>query len=175
MNKTNHLGRVAVLCLLTAWLAAGCAGAPATRQTPSRAAMPDNATVAVWNLENLSIMPGQGDEMAEFLTAEVVETLKTRGGLQLVEREKLLLALEELNIGSSSLADQQTGLRIGRILGAQLMVFGAYQIIGDSMRIDLRMVEVESGKIIKTAAETAPSSGMKAWLKAAESAASGLY
>ena len=137
--------------------------------------MPDGATVAVWDLENLSIMPGQGDDMAEFLTAKVVETLKGQTDFRLVEREKLLLALEELNLGSSALADQQTGLQIGRILGAQFMVFGAYQIIGDSMRIDLRLVEVESGKVLKTAAETAPPAGMQAWLQAAENAASGLF
>ena len=167
MKKNYQFAAIMLSCILAAILVTGCATSP---PAPDMAlpAPPQGTTIAVWNLENLSITPGQSQEMEAFLTNKVVETLKNESSYQVVEREKLLLALEELNIGSSALADQSTGLRIGQILGAKLMVFGAYQVIGGTMRIDLRMVEVESGRIIKTAQHTAQNSGITSLLRAAE-------
>ena len=51
------------------------------------------------------------------------------------------------------------------------MIFGAYQVIADQMRLDLRMVDVETGRIIKTAEKTAGGGDLSGWLKAAEAAA----
>jgi curli biogenesis system outer membrane secretion channel CsgG len=109
-------------------------------------------------------------DLGNLLAARIMETVQ-QGGYQVVEREKLEIALRELNLGSSSLSDTSTRLRIGRIAGANRMIFGAYQVISDQMRLDLRMVDVETGRIIKTAERTAASSDLSGWLKAAESAA----
>lgn len=40
-------------------------------------------------------------------------------------------------------------------MGATLVVFGGYQAIGDTVRLDGRLVEVESGRTIKAVFETA--------------------
>jgi curli biogenesis system outer membrane secretion channel CsgG len=155
---------------MMAWVLSGCAATSPERPGAYGATLTAGATVAVWNLENLSIVSDQGQDLEDFLTAKIVETLKNESDYEVVEREQLLLALEELNIGSSALAGEQTGLRIGRILGAQLMVFGAYQFIGDTMRIDLRLVEVETGRILLTSKRTVSGGTITAWLKAAEKA-----
>jgi len=110
-------------------------------------------------------------EMSEFLTAEVTNTLKEKGEYEIVEREKLLLALEELQLGSSDLVSDTSRLQVGQVLGAQLMVFGGYQILGEQMRIDLRMVEVETGAIIRTATQTSSAADISGWLKTAAEAA----
>lgn len=133
------------------------------------------SVVAVWNLEDMSIIKNNTvAEMSEFLTAKVTDTLKDRGEYQIVEREKLLLALEELQLGSSALASEHSRLEVGQILGAQLMVFGGYQILGEQMRIDLRMVEVETGAVIRTASRTSSAADISGWLKTAEEAATEL-
>lgn len=131
--------------------------------------------VAVWDLEDLSVTshPLLSD-MQEFLTAKIIETLKIRGGYELVERQKLLLALEELSIGSSELASESSRLKVGQILGVQLMVFGGYQLSGEQLRIDLRMIEVASGVVIKAAEQITAAVDISGWLKAAEDAASQL-
>ncbi|MGB5984266.1 MAG: CsgG/HfaB family protein [Desulfobacterales bacterium] len=174
MIETGLRRGMAALCVGALLIFYGCAGTPVSPGV-AQPAEKSGVTVAVWNLENLSISPGQGQDMEEFLTAKVLETLKNESNYEVVEREKLLLALEELNIGSSAMADQNTGLRIGRIIGAQLMVFGAYQVIGDTMRVDLRLVDVENGKIIFTATKTSPAVEVTGWLKAAEDAAAMLF
>ncbi len=92
----------------------------------------------------------------------------------MVEREKLLLALEELSLGSGELASENSRLRIGKILGAKLMVFGAYQLIGDVIRLDLRLVEVERGLVVNAASSEANAKNLDARLKGAETAAMAL-
>jgi curli biogenesis system outer membrane secretion channel CsgG len=129
------------------------------------------ATVAVWELEDVSAGLSRID-VGEVLSARVSETLQRKGTYTVVERERLLRVLGELHLGSSELADEGTRLRIGRLLGARFMVFGGYQIVGKQMRLDLRLVEVETGKIRKAVSRVAPSSGgVSGWLEAAEKAA----
>lgn len=133
-----------------------------------------HTTIAVWDLENLS--PGYGSELdlGEVLAGRVIETIKASGKATVVERQRLLLALEELNLATSSLVDEDTRLHVGKMLGARHMVFGAYQVIADTMRLDLRLVEVETGKIIKTTNQLGSGGNLSAWLKAAEAAAKDL-
>ncbi|MFZ1987296.1 MAG: hypothetical protein WAU91_22995, partial [Desulfatitalea sp.] len=83
-------------------------------------------------------------------------------------------AIEELHLGSSDLADPETRLRLGRIIGAQQMIFGAFQVIGKQLRLDLRRVDVASGKILKTASGTATAADLNEWLRAADEAAAAL-
>ncbi len=156
--------------LFLSFLLSGCAGTSSSGYTPK--VYGSGAIVAVWDLENFSVEDNLIlDDLQEFLTAKVAETLKDQGGYVIVERQKLLLALEELSLGSSDLIDQSSQLRVGQLLGAQLMVFGAYQQIGEQIRIDLRLVEVETGAVIRSIEETSSASDASSLLSAAESAA----
>jgi len=125
------------------------------------------AAVAVWDLENLSPMNVPQPDLGELLSAAVIQTLKEEAAWTVVERERLLLALEELGLGTASLADEATRLRLGRLVGARLMVFGGYQVIQHEMRLDLRLVEVETGKILKAAEKTTSAGNLSGWLEAA--------
>ena len=127
--------------------------------------------VAIWNIDDFSIDKGQSGNVGELLASSVMEAFSQNSRFSVVERQKLLLALEELNIGSSELADKTSRLKIGRMVGARLMVFGGYQIIAEDMRLDLRLVDVESGKIIKTATQFVHSHDIDKWLDAARKAA----
>lgn len=168
----NHNLRNCLLAFFSLLLLSACGGKQ-TSYTPPQYSK--GSVVAVWSLEDMSIIKNNTvAEMGDFLTAKVTDTLKERGEYQIVEREKLLLALEELQLGSSALASEQSRLEVGQILGAQLMVFGGYQILGEQMRIDLRMVEVETGAIIRTASRTSSAADVSGWLLTAEEAATEL-
>ena len=160
MSLTKRL--IGLSFLLFAFFS-GCTSAPCMdRQT---------AAVAVWDLENLNPAGNIGPDMGELLAAEVIETMKESGAFQVVERERLILILEELNLGSSSLVDEATRLKIGRIVGAQFMVFGGYFVLGNMMRLDLRLVEVETGRVVKAAQKTASAGDLAGWLRVAGQAA----
>lgn len=129
------------------------------------------ATVAVWEIEDVS--PGLSRiDLGDVLSERVRESLHRKGTYTVVERTRLLRVLEELRLGSSELADDGTRLRVGRLAGARFMVFGGYQMVGKQMRLDLRLVEVETGKIRKAVSKTAPpAGGVSGWLEAAGKAA----
>jgi len=79
--------------------------------------------------------------------------------------------LKELSLDTSLLVDERTRLKLGKIVGAKLMVFGGIiEIVYDRMMIHLRLVEVETGKIL-TAVEKyynpAPSD-LSEWIKGVE-------
>ena len=135
----------------------------------------EGLAIAAWDLENLSPMKCGRPDLGELLSAKVIETLKETGGYTVVERERLLLALEELGLGTTALVDETTRLRIGRIVGARLMVFGGYQVIMDKMRLDLRLVEVGTGSILKAAQKTTSAADLSAWLRAAREATAELF
>lgn len=109
--------------------------------------------------------------MQTLLTGQIAARLGENPAYQLVERQQLLKAIEELHLGSSALADPQTRLKLGRLIGAQQMVFGAFQAIGGTLRMDLRRVDVASGKILKTAIGEAAVKDMSNWFQVADQAA----
>lgn len=167
MRPRNRLPIIIVAALLIC----SCAGAPTA---PERPAYGPGSIVAVWNIEDLSPIKAHQPDLGEFISGVIIETLENRCEFRIVEREKLVLALEELNLGSSDLASEATQLRIGKILGAKLMVFGAYQVIGDIVRLDLRLVEVERGLVVKTASSQVAALNLDARLKGAKTAAAEL-
>lgn len=143
-----------------------CAGREALREGES--------AVAVWDIEDHSPLPSGMQGMGGIMASEIVRCLQEKG-IQVVERERLVRVLEELRLGSSAVADEEEMLRIGRMVGAREMVFGSYMVVGSTMRVDLRRVDVETGKVVKTAKETAAAFSYPEWIGATRRAAQSLY
>jgi curli biogenesis system outer membrane secretion channel CsgG len=143
---------------------------PTVRATGTVAKASAITTVAVWDMDELSPSSGAQPDLGQALSGRIMEAFESKGKYTLVERQRLILALEELHLGSSELADESTRLRLGNLVGAQAMVFGAYQVIGSSMRLDLRLVDVETGKVLKATQRTVSASDLTTWLKAAREA-----
>jgi len=159
------LPKMTLTALLAVFFAllAGCSATTALEKK--------DGAMAVWDLENLNPADPLAADMGEMLSSVVIDTLKTSGNYAIVERERLLLALEELKLSTTSLVTEETRLKIGRIVGARFMVFGTFFVLQDSMRLDLRMVEVESGSILKTSSKSATRANPNDWMKAAREAA----
>lgn len=127
--------------------------------------------IAIWDIEDLSPAGSPFPDMGELLSARVIQTFNDTDKYTVVERERLLLALEELNLGTTEIADESTQLRLGRLVGAKFMVFGGYIVIENTMRLDLRLVSVETGAILKTATRVIPAGDLATWLNATAEAA----
>jgi curli biogenesis system outer membrane secretion channel CsgG len=132
-------------------------------------------TIAVWDLDDLSPSRTVRSNLGELLSNQIIEVLKKGETYKVIERERLLLALEELRLGTTSLVDETTRLRLGRLIGARWMVFGGYQVIGGQMRIDLRLVEVETGRVRKAVERMVPAGNVQGWMDATQKAAEGLF
>jgi len=149
--------------IILALLLNSCTSLPSTTEK--------RRTIAVWYIEDFSPKKAQPD-MGEILMVEIIETLQKKGSYdEVIERKRLDLMLEELRLGSEKFVDEETRLKVGRMLGARYMVFGAYQVHGKIMRIDLRLVEVETGSIRKGISKIPSGTDLAASIEAARKAA----
>ncbi|MBI5329591.1 MAG: hypothetical protein HZB71_03155 [Betaproteobacteria bacterium] len=109
-------------------------------------------TLAIWDFDNNT--PGAMGviQSVEHLRRVLPEMLLARlvqaPGLKVVERVRLREALEEQKLGSSVLAEQDSRVRLGRILGAKRMVFGDFTLFGGVLRVDVRVVDVETSQVL---------------------------
>lgn len=67
--------------------------------------------------------------------------------VKLVERAELAQVIKEQAFMQSLLADPDNAPRIGKLVGADFMITGSYQKIGERIQVNLRLVQVETGEI----------------------------
>jgi TolB-like protein len=105
-------------------------------------------TVAVMRFRDLS---GDGGAIGDAISETVTTDLKQLGEVRVVERGALDRVLAELKLQGTGDLDPQTLARVGKLLGATLIVNGAYQKALPRVRLTARFVRVETGEIIGTA------------------------
>lgn len=106
-------------------------------------------TVAVWDFEDISPYPRQQYAyLKTFLADSAIQELQGFPDIKPVERSRLLEVLQEQSLGSGELVDESTRLHLGKLLGAKWMLFGSYQIFGNQARFDVRLVDVETSKVL---------------------------
>ncbi len=96
------------------------------------------------------------DPLQRGLADMMVTDLAGTPGLQVVEREKLQALLAELKLQHSRAFDPSTAQRLGKLLGARYAVTGAIAAIAPQVRIDVRLVDVRTARVIMTEHETGP-------------------
>src|SRR3954469_25675163 len=102
-------------------------------------------TVAVMPFKDLSRAGGfVGEAIRETVTAD----LKEIPGLRVVERQSIDQVIAEQNLQTKKAElDTIASVRVGTLLGATLIVSGAYQRVGDGVRLTARFIAVETGEI----------------------------
>lgn len=68
--------------------------------------------------------------------------------IDIVEREKLEKLIKEIKLGQSKYFDQSTAQKLGKGLGAASILTGAFYVLDGVIRIDARLINVESGKVM---------------------------
>jgi tetratricopeptide (TPR) repeat protein len=68
--------------------------------------------------------------------------------LQIVEREKLNQVLAELKLGRGRFIDPRTAQKLGKGLAAAYIVTGSYVLAGGTLRLDCRIVQVTTGRVV---------------------------
>lgn len=89
------------------------------------------------------------DPLREGLAQMLISDVPAFASVNVVERVRLKAVLEEQKLGRSGKIDPATAARVGKLLGARVLVLGNYFDLGASMRLDARVVEVETGKIVR--------------------------
>jgi TolB-like protein len=101
--------------------------------------------VAVMPFRDLSAARAPvGEALRETVTAD----LKDVPGLRVVERAAIDRVIVEQNLGAKKRdLDAISSVRVGTLLGASMIVAGAYQRAGSDLRLTARFIDVASGEI----------------------------
>jgi TolB-like protein len=119
--------------------------AMAARAVPAPA-LGGPGSVAVLYFQN------QGNPELEPLKVGLTQMLTTdlvgAGGVKVVERTQLQAVMDELNLGHSAVVDEDTSAKLGQLLGAEYLVLGSYFSLAGTLRVDARLVRVETGEVV---------------------------
>ncbi len=104
-------------------------------------------TIAISYFDNTS-----GDVKYNALSKGIADMLITDlskiKGVSIVEREKLEKLVQEIKLEQSKYFDAATAQKLGKGLGAQNILTGSFYLLDNTLRIDARLIDVQTGGII---------------------------
>jgi TolB-like protein len=110
-------------------------------------------SVAVMHFENT-----MKDSTLDWLSVGIPETITNDllaiKGLALVERVQLRKVMDEQALQLTGAVDDKTAIKVGKLIGANVLVIGAFQKQGEVIRLTARFVDVQTGGVIQTAKAT---------------------
>ncbi len=113
---------------------------------------PGIKTIAILDFENNSVDQHEElDPLRRALPHLLISQMHSSVGLKLVERERIQWLLDEIELSNSGYVDQETAVRLGKLLGAHTIVLGSFMKLGKQMQLLARVVKVETGEIITVA------------------------
>lgn len=113
-------------------------------------------TIAVLYFENNSVVDKDKlDPLKKGLADMMITELSKIKSLKVVERQHIQSIIEELNLNETDMVDKSTTQKMGKLLGAEVMLFGGFSnLFNDQLRIDVRIVRTETGETLKADEET---------------------
>ena len=103
--------------------------------------------IAVIDLDPTSISKNESQFLSDRLRTELFET----GKFQVVEREKMNAILDEQGFQQTGCTSVECAIEIGQLLNVSVMVAGSIGKIEEIYSLSIRMIDVQTGAIIRTA------------------------
>ena len=89
------------------------------------------------------------DGLSSVIMLQLSDQLNASGRIQVVERILIEKLLEELDLGSSDLADPDTALRLGQVLAAKIIGSGSIFYLPNGNILSLRLIDTETSAVPK--------------------------
>lgn len=93
------------------------------------------------------------DALERGIAGMMISELAANPAARVVERQQIQQLLDEQNLGAQGRADAQTAAKIGKLVGARYMVMGTFVDFYNDFRVDVRLINVETGEVVKTESE----------------------
>jgi len=90
------------------------------------------------------------DALERGMAGMMISELDQNPAARLVEREQVQRLLDEQNLGAQGRVDPQTAAKVGKLVGARYIVLGNFIDFYGDFRVDVRLVNTETGEIVKT-------------------------
>jgi TolB-like protein len=105
--------------------------------------------IAVIYFENTS---GEAtlDKLKKGIADMMITDLSNINMISIVERDRLEEILKEQKLNNSKDFDPNTASKLGKLLGAEIILTGGYFEMMGSLRVDARFIDVQTGKILKS-------------------------
>ena len=101
-------------------------------------------TVAIMDFESKAPgNPDLGEQLGDILTAR----LSIQDQFRLVERKKLQDTIKELQVNLSGLAQEDQAVKVGKILGARILIFGRAFPVDKDLYIVAKVVGTETSRV----------------------------
>lgn len=88
------------------------------------------------------------DNFGKIFTEVLTTSFAKSEAFKIIEREQLQKILKEFELTQSGIIDTSNAKQIGKMVGADAIVIGSVTKIGNDMRLDARIIDVESGIIL---------------------------
>ncbi len=105
--------------------------------------------IAVLDLSGEGVTKSEAKTLTDRLRSRLVNT----GAFIVLEREQMDEILSEQGFQQSGCVSDECLVEIGRMVGVQEMVGGSIGKIGQTYTLDLRIIDVETGRILRTVSE----------------------
>jgi curli biogenesis system outer membrane secretion channel CsgG len=148
MSRLRGVEMILILLMAPAlWAADPNAGLPARRE-PNLPAGPEkvleNIPVAIFDFESKAPgNPDLGRQLGDVLTAR----LSAYDQFMLVERTRLRDVLNELQLNLSGLTEQSQAIKVGKVAGARILVFGRAFAVDRDLYIVAKIVGTETSQV----------------------------
>lgn len=103
-------------------------------------------------IADLTYVDGRASADGDVIAARMTTELIKMKNLRVVERKQIQKILTELNLQSTGVVDPDSAKKLGKVLGADLLVVGSLdELPGKLLEINLRLASVESGEAVSAA------------------------
>jgi len=127
---------------------------PVSATLAARIATSGHKTIAVVDFTDLE---GNATRLGRFLAEEVsVDLVAEAKGFDVIDRTHLKTILQEHRLSATGLIDPQTARKLGLIAGADALLTGTMTPLGDSIRLDLKVLDTQTAKMLTAASTDIP-------------------
>jgi TolB-like protein len=110
----------------------------------------EKVRIGVLELRANEVSEGEARALTDRLRTELFQT----GRFEVVEREKMTEILQEQGFQQSGVCNTDVcAVEVGKLIGAEQMVAGSVSRIGQTYSVNLRVLDVEQGVMVRTATE----------------------
>jgi TolB-like protein len=131
----------------------GCSILLTAAAGPLNVPVPAPKNVAVLYFDNYT-GKSDYDPLGKGIASMMISDLSPVKEIRLLERDRMQDLLKEIDLQHTKYFDSTTSVKVGKMVGAEYVVVGAFAAVEPQMRIDTRVVRVSTGEIVKTAQVT---------------------
>ena len=105
-----------------------------------------NPKIAVMDFVNASGR-SEYNYLQRSISENIITTFANSRYVTVVERARLITVMNELKLGLTGLVDESTAAKVGHALGADGIIVGSFTILGDQLRINARLIDVQTIRV----------------------------